>query len=220
MIRIVEHSRPADAAGFPPDDSASDSSDSSDYHSRSAAGDAFDTYEGVRRLLDSLRPGGGASRSGSCEALVGAGSVLSRQRSCAGASRPLPPVHLYGAPVKPFCCQGETVAFYLFYLCLQCQAPQRHPRALPDTCQARQTAICNSMRGPRVYSGSSPRFWGGSRRGPSPMSDEQQPPVQDPAHMHVHYQAAPQLVVGSPPQCGFNAAARLVTPHFRAGGEH
>ena len=36
---------PADAAGFPPDDSASDSSDSS-YHSR---WDALDTYEGVRR---------------------------------------------------------------------------------------------------------------------------------------------------------------------------
>ena len=47
---------PVDAAGFPPDDSASDSSDSSDYHSR---WDAFDTYEGVRRHLDSLRPGGG-----------------------------------------------------------------------------------------------------------------------------------------------------------------
>jgi len=37
---------PADAAGFPPDESASDSSDSSDYHSR---WDAFDTYEGIRR---------------------------------------------------------------------------------------------------------------------------------------------------------------------------
>ena len=35
---------------------ASDSSDSSDYHSR---WDAFDTYEGVRRHLDSLRAGGG-----------------------------------------------------------------------------------------------------------------------------------------------------------------
>ena len=46
---------PADAAGFPPDDSSSDSSDSSDYHSR---WDAFDTYKGVRRHLDSLRPGG------------------------------------------------------------------------------------------------------------------------------------------------------------------
>ena len=34
------------------------------------------------------------------------------QRSCAGASRPLPPLHPYGAPVKPFCCHGETVAFY------------------------------------------------------------------------------------------------------------
>ena len=41
------------------------------------------------------------------------------------------------------------------------------------------------------------------------MSDEQQPPVQDPAHMRVHYQAAPQLVVGSPPQCGFNAVGTV-----------
>ena len=40
------------------------------------------------------------------------------------------------------------------------------------------------------------------------MSDEQQHPFQDPAHMRVNlYQAATQLAVGSPPQCGYNAAA-------------
>ena len=54
------------------------------------------------------------------------------------------------------------------------------------------------------------------------MSDEQQHPFQDPAHMRVNlYQAATQLAVGSPPQCGYNAAApgKYRISHTHAGGE-
>ena len=163
---------------------------------------------------------------------MGAGSVLSRQRSCAGALRPLPPLHLYGAPVKPFCCQGETVAFYLFYrrgtfvynvrrlngILGLYPTHVRHVKRLSVTvCEVLE---CIRVRR-RTAANCAFAFGVGRGGGLVPCRTSNNPPYRTPRMYYVvHYQAAPQLVVGSPPQCGFNAAARLVTPHFRAGGEH
>ena len=46
------------------------------------------------------------------------------------------------------------------------------------------------------------------------MSGEQNPLYQDPMSRRGILQAAPLLAIESPPQCGFNTAAPLETPHF------